>query len=628
MPPPDPSPGTARGAPPAPEFALPLRAGPLRLVFDRGGLRWVHLAEREALRGVYFAVREPGWATVPGRLHGLVVEAAHDSFRIRFTARHARGPVAFDWEARIEGDAEGTLRFVASGVARSTFLRNRIGLCVLHPAAECAGEPCVVESVDGTRSRESFPRLVSPHQPFRRVRAIVHEVAPGVDLEVRLEGEVFETEDQRNWSDASFKTYSTPVDLPHPIEVPEGSRIRQSVTVRLHGHASSLRSEPVPRVPPLAVPTRKRNGTAPVVVTVDPESRLALPAVGLGGADGPALSPPQAGWLRSLGLAHLRADVRLDEDAWPEALQRAAANARLASVPLELALFLPDAADEALRRVAERAQAWRVPVASWLLFRSADSTTADGDASRARPVLTRERTTRLGGGTDSDFVLLNRRRPSVDGLDQLSFALSPQVHAQDDATLFENLESLGAMAETLREFAGRVELAVSPATLRPRHDSTPGASRDPLAPPLTDDPRQDGPLAAAWALGLVAAAAQAGIARLTLFEAAGARGVVGADRPFPTQGVLADLASSGTRVALATRSQRPERIQALALRSTRGVRLLLANVTRDPQPVQVRGLQGEARRAAPGGSGEGEPAGLELELEPHGLARLDVEAGA
>ena len=60
---------------------------------------------------------------------------------------------------------------------------------------------------------------MSPHQPFLDIRAIRHEIAPGRALEVRFEGEWFEMEDQRNWSDASFKTYSTPLSraLPAPI---------------------------------------------------------------------------------------------------------------------------------------------------------------------------------------------------------------------------------------------------------------------------------------------------------------------------------------------------------------------------------------------------------------------------
>ena len=55
------------------------------------------------------------------------------------------------------------------------------------------------------------------------MRAISHEVVPGLMAEVRFEGETFEMEDQRNWTDASYKTYCTPLSLPYPVEVKEGT---------------------------------------------------------------------------------------------------------------------------------------------------------------------------------------------------------------------------------------------------------------------------------------------------------------------------------------------------------------------------------------------------------------------
>jgi len=55
------------------------------------------------------------------------------------------------------------------------------------------------------RNEESFPRDVAPHQPIHRHPAIAHEVAPGITAEVRFSGDVFEMEDQRNWTDASTR---------------------------------------------------------------------------------------------------------------------------------------------------------------------------------------------------------------------------------------------------------------------------------------------------------------------------------------------------------------------------------------------------------------------------------------
>jgi hypothetical protein len=612
----------------APEIAVPLRAGPLRLVFDRGALRWIRLGEREVLRGIYFALRAESWATIPYEIENLEIEAEPTSFRIRFLARHERGPVRFDWRAEITGHPDARITFAVRGTAGSSFLRNRIGLCVLHPADVCAGRPCIVETVDGDRAESVFPALIAPHQPFRNVRAILHEVSPGVEVEVRMDGEAFETEDQGNWGDASYKTYGTPLHLPHPVPVRKGASVDQSVSLSLFG----ISAEPVEQAAatvPGALP-RKRNSAEPVVVELGAGGESPLPAIGLAGAELVLLTQAEAERLRPLRLAHVRADLHLEAAAWRSALERAAANARLLEVPLEIALFLPDDSQAVLRELAGKASALGPRVASWLVFRADDRTTAAGLAATARDVLAGiDRGAVFGGGSDAYFVELNRRRPLPRLLDRLVFTLNPQVHAGDDATLVENLGGLRRMAETLRSFADGTPLGISPVTLRPRVDPSPAAWRKRGERPFTDDPRQDTSFAAAWTLGFLAAAAEAGFASLTFFELTGPRGILDSGRAFPVLDAFADVAAlSGAAVAPA-RSRRPERVQALALRSNGGhARLFLANVTADAHPVRVEGLSGRVRRAGLGQPPPGQESGSELELAPHEIVRLDVEPNA
>ncbi len=608
----------------APPLAVPLRAGPLRLVFDRGELRWIRLGEREVLRGIYVAVREPGWATVPGAIEDLVIHAEPDSFRLQFVSRHRRGDVRFDWEARIEGFRDGRIVYEMDGTAGATFLRNRIGFCVLHPVAECAGEPCVVETVDGGRVETAFPRLVSPHQPFFEVRAISHEVAPGVEVEVRMDGDTFETEDQRNWGDASFKTYCTPLARPYPAEIAKGSAVRQWVSLRLFG----LTSEPVQEAAatvPGALPKR-RNSAEPVIVTIPADGAVARAALGLGGGSSVPLDEPTAAALGRLGLDHLRGEVACAGPGWEAALERAVANARLLDVPLELAVHAPDPAGPALRALAERAMGAHARVATWLLFGPDGVSTPDGLVAAARVALGAVSPgARFGGGSDRYFTEMNRQRPAP-GLDRVSFSMNPQVHAFDDATLVENLASLAWLAETARSFAPGAEVGVSPATLRPRHDPRPASSRAPGEPPFTDDPRQPTPFAAAWTLGLIGAASAAGVASLTLFEPTGPRGVMQDGRPFPVFHALAEVTALRGAAVLAARSRRPERVQVLALRAGRLTRLFLANVTAEDHPVSVEGLAGEARRAALGDASAGEECSFAIGLPAHAIVRLDVTA--
>jgi hypothetical protein len=493
---------------------------------------------------------------------------------------------------------------------------------VLHPVEPCAGRPCIVETVDGDRAESAFPARVAPHQPFRRVRAILHEVTAGVEAEVRMEGETFETEDQCNWGDTSFKTYGTPLHLPFPVRVEAGERVEQSVTVRLFGISEAPVEEAAASVPG-ALP-RKRNSTEPVVVAVTPAEGVPLPVLGLAGASQAALGTAELERLRPLRLACLRADLPLDAPDWPARLDRAVQNAGRLAVPLELAIFLPRDAQDALAALKARVSVLGPGVvASWLVY-GADHVTAEGHIPLARAALAGVSPGALfGGGSDVNFAELNRRRPTPGVLDKVVYALQPQAHAFDDATMVENLGSLRRVGDTLRSFAGGAPIGISPATLRPRVDASPPALRA-GRPPFTDDPRQKTPFAAAWTLGLVASAAEAAFASLTLFELAGPRGIQDEGGGYPVLDALADIGALGGARVVTARPRRPERIQALALQSGSRLRLFLANVTGEAHPVKVEGLSGKAKRAALG-QGEGEDSGLELEVDAREVVRLDID---
>ena len=222
-----------------------------------------------------------------------------------------------------------------NGVARTTFLRNRIGFCVLHPPG-CAGLACVVEKDDGTREQSAFPEAIAPVAPFVDMRAIAYSVVPGVDVELRFTGDLFEMEDQRNWTDASFKTFCTPLRLPFPVEITAGTRVAQSVTLALHGADA---------------PQPNAGASVPLTFTVDTRHAAPLPELGLGVAsDGVSPSQMEQERLRRLNLTHLRVDLRLDDLVAAMAeLQRATGEARALGVRLDIALHLSGDAEEELR---------------------------------------------------------------------------------------------------------------------------------------------------------------------------------------------------------------------------------------------------------------------------------------
>src|SRR5690242_20022964 len=127
------------GSPKALPLRRHLRAGPLTLDYVSGDLRYIRLGDRGAIRRWYVAVSDQNWDTVPARLSGEEIEAGADHFRIAYQVEHVQGDIDFAWTGSISGTAEGTLTFRMDGVARTTFQRNRIGFCILHPIRECAG---------------------------------------------------------------------------------------------------------------------------------------------------------------------------------------------------------------------------------------------------------------------------------------------------------------------------------------------------------------------------------------------------------------------------------------------------------------------------------------------------------
>ncbi|MGH3739244.1 MAG: hypothetical protein ACRDT6_27140 [Micromonosporaceae bacterium] len=208
-----------------------LRSAAVSATFDAGSLRDVYVGGELALLQVYVAVRDANWGTIPGRLDDLHVEHRPDGFTVTFRSVHVSGDVSFSWDATIEGRS-GTVTFAMDGVAGADFAINRIGFCLLHPLS-LAGAPVTVRTVAGERQLR-FPRDISAHQPFPEMVGMAHPLGAGARLDLAFDGELFETEDHRNWTDASYKTYCTPLRLPYPRQVRAGERIRQAVTLTGH----------------------------------------------------------------------------------------------------------------------------------------------------------------------------------------------------------------------------------------------------------------------------------------------------------------------------------------------------------------------------------------------------------
>jgi len=78
-------------------------------------IKHVRLGDVELLRRVYFGVRTDEWDTIYPVFSDLEVDADGETFRARWRARCTKGPVDYTWAGTIDGQADGTIRFSASG---------------------------------------------------------------------------------------------------------------------------------------------------------------------------------------------------------------------------------------------------------------------------------------------------------------------------------------------------------------------------------------------------------------------------------------------------------------------------------------------------------------------------------
>ncbi|MBV9605654.1 MAG: hypothetical protein JO027_11120, partial [Solirubrobacterales bacterium] len=336
-----------------PQELRTVRAGPLSAVLDGVDIRYVRLGDVELVRRIYVAVRDRNWNTIPGVCTAYELETSEDAFAARFTVRHTSPEVDFLWHGEIVGSEDGRIVVSMDGRAERELDYNRIGFCVLHPWRECGGRPFRGVTPDGPVSGV-LPRLVAPQRFENGVYVPLFPSVSRLEVDVTDEltgicefgGDLFETEDQRNWTDASFKTYCTPLALGFPHRLGAGEAKAQTVTVSARGPALDA---PGPAPAPAADPAAGLHVTGPTGRYV-PEVGLALPA----DRDEPSEDEARLRLLRAIAPAHIRVELHLDDPAGPNRLARAIATAGALGTQLELALFVAGAdAGERLERVRE-----------------------------------------------------------------------------------------------------------------------------------------------------------------------------------------------------------------------------------------------------------------------------------
>jgi len=589
--------GTAE--PPAAREAL--AAGPLTCVLEQGAIRDLRWHGIEVVRGIAYLLRDCDWGTPPIGIAGLVIEHGTTRFAASYTGRiHADGAM-YTYRARIEGTADGAFSFAVEGEADGPVLTNRCGFVVLHPAA-FAGLPLEVRHTDGRTMRTRFPEAISPSQPVLDVRALRCAPTDGVEVTCTFEAELpydpagrFEMEDQRNWSDASFKTYVGSLLQPWPYRLEAGRTLGQRVAVSI----ADARRGPKPR--------RAATAASELQIGEALESEVSAIGIAVSGVTPPAglaaIEVMRPSWLvATLDL------VEPDR----EALAGVAALAARCSAAVQLELVVTGAEEpetEVGVGAALCAQAGLRPQAVLVcprpLLKSYQPTDRwpvlpplEGFYAAARAFFPEAR---IGGGMITYFTELNRCRPTGAGIDFISHSTAPIVHAADDESVVQTLETMPHIARSVHALWPGLEYRIGPSSIAMRSNPYGEATvrneprhRVALA---DEDPRQAGLFAAAWTVGYAAALAGHGVAVLSLHDAVGHASVLATgNEPWstaipgavvrPVFHVQSALAQAGGR-RLCRVAGLPDGVAVLAWAQDGGIAALAANLSARPKALNL-----------------------------------------
>jgi hypothetical protein len=581
-----------------------LTAGALTAELVGGNLCAIRHKGREVIRGIAYLVRDKDWATYDSVLSELEVNQHTSGFTVRYRALciDAGTQQTLEYKAEISGYADGKLTFHVVVHPKTPFLTARCGFAVLHPLEGVTGRPTRIEHVDGSIEQGVFPELIEPCQPFTEIRSITHEVAPGIVACCRMEGDIFEMEDQRNWSDASYKTYVRPITLPWPYTMEQGVPNKQSIELHIED------SNPTLSVPVTDKATR---------IEIGYEDGF-FPAIGL------AISPDQTATILDHPklLEALRPQLLLFhfDPAAGQGLSELTGFASIArqfpydstiEFSLEVALSCQGNFRQELHHIARQIRDSGLPLSSWMLCPSVDrQSTPPGSAWPPCPPLADiYRSARevfpaltLGGGMLSYFTELNRKRPPCDLLDFVSHCTCPIIHASDDRSVMQTLETLPHIARSTRAFIGDDKpYRIGPSTIGMRQNpygscvmENPKHRRIVMT---MDDPRQTSLFAAAWMVGYAAGTAEGYLQALTVGSLTGPLGLTSLVSEseskskariviHPIFHIAKGLAELGQRQRFLCRSSQPSKVAAVAGVDRDGHTVLwLANLTSTNQQI-------------------------------------------
>jgi len=569
-----------------------LCSGELSMLYEAGNLRYISAGGYEIIRMIYFAVRDKDWLTISPVIADERIRRKENGFEIRYKAHYKHNDIDFEAGILMTSTSANRLILEMKGNANSTFLKNRIGFCILHPIMNCAGHECRITHPDNSSTIGLFPEEISPHQPFKGIRAMHWKINDSLESRLYFEGDIFETEDQRNWTDASYKTYSTPLDQPYPVEVAIGTSLFQRIEFSLDG----------------ICPDTEKNDEK-IFFRVGKQVAGKLPDIGVGvSSRTQPLTVHEAGILKNVRFSHIRGELHLFSMHWEKQYAVLSGESLRVAIPAEICLIFGNNPRDELAKFLSLYHQSPVPVARIIVLSGNAKATSTNLLSIVIPAIRMEFPgIPAGTGTNCNFAQLNRSRPEFKDIDFVTFAVHPQEHASDERTLVENTAAQQYAVQSAVKFETHKPVIVSPVTIQRRFNANRNnyeAFTDDKEIPLGVDPRQMSLFGAAWTVGSLKYLLESEVTSITYYESVGERGLFMGEHSsrwpgqfnsnremiFPVFHIFRTLLNKGKFRIPGSYSTNPLVIDGFTVAGKDSGLVFLSNMTRQTQKVILTGI--------------------------------------
>ena len=456
----------------------------------RAAVRNVRYKNVQIIDLLYTAIRPWDWSTLDPDQHSEDIKVTGDICVITIKDSFA-GALDAQTEITISKDNKFTVAYELRGLAEYSV--NRWGICFCLNSADWMGS-----TVKSQGNEYQLPAAISPQRVvdgvtqglFPAANEMLFAATDQRSIKVVSTGKVLEAEDQRNWTDNTYKIYSGSLSEPRPFVTSAGSLWQQSVTFEI--------SPPNKQVP---------DGSKIVVNEID-----SLPSIGLQ-FNTDSLLPLDAlnNALFLLDIDHIRIN---EESLTAQKINTVSTNGLI----VEAALLSSHSGDKLHRDIEHLNK--QIPAGSRILIQREGREIVElGDLPKNQSLSS------FIPGTDAYLVDLHRNKYQFG--ESISYSMVPTVHSSDIETIFKTLYTQRESIQFAQEFLAQ-QVLISPITFSTRGNPETGHARDQRInfanPEMALRIRTiEG---AAWTLGSIFALASAGAYSGTWHELFGEFGII------------------------------------------------------------------------------------------------------